>query len=139
MSLFLYFIMDNYSTRNWNICCWNVRGLNSEARQRAVREKIEESRCAIICLRETKCTSIDQSFIHALCPRRFNQFSFVPSRGASGGILTIWNSSIFDGLLVDSQDFGLVTKFTSKHNAKTWTLVNVYAPCEQHSRDNFMD
>jgi exonuclease III len=32
----------------------NVRGLNLEARQLEVRQKIEESQCSIICLQETK-------------------------------------------------------------------------------------
>jgi hypothetical protein len=29
--------------RKWKILCWNVRGLNSDDRQREVRAKIEES------------------------------------------------------------------------------------------------
>ena len=63
----------------------------------------------------------------------------VPSRGASGGILTVWNSSIFHGQLVDSKSFGMVIQFTSSHNAESWTLVNVYGPCDQQQRDTFVD
>ena len=63
----------------------------------------------------------------------------VPSRGASGGILTIWNSAIFDGTLVDSKAFGMVINFTSVHNRDSWTLVNVYGPCQQQQRDLFVD
>ena len=87
--------MDNSGTSNWNVLCWNVRGLNSAARQRAVREKIDESQCSIICLQETKCPSIDARFIRSWCPRRFDQFAYVPSIGASGGLITIWNSLNF--------------------------------------------
>ena len=130
--------MDSSSTRSWNVLCWNVRGLNSAARQRAVREKIEESQCSIICLQETKCPSIDANFVRSWCPRRFDQFAYVPSMGASGGLITVWNSSIFDGLLLESQQFGLIIKFTSKHNAEIWTLVNVYGPCDQQRRDAFV-
>ena len=53
--------------------------------------------------------------------------------------MTIWNSAIFDGKLVDTQVFGMVIHFTSVHNAESWTLVNVYGPCEQQSRDLFVD
>ena len=72
------------TTRDWKVLCWNVRGLNSTARQNAVRGKIEHSQCAIICLQETKCETVDHNFIKSFCPRRFDQFSVVPLRGASG-------------------------------------------------------
>ena len=131
--------MNYTSTRDWKVLCWNVRGLNSIARQNAVREKIEHSQCAVICLQETKCETVDHNFIKSFCPRRFHQFAVVPSRGASGGILTIWNSAIFDGQLVDTKAFGIVIHFTSSDNAESWTLVNVYGPCEQQQRDIFVD
>jgi hypothetical protein len=39
----------------------------------------------------------DSPFIRKFAPRRFNNFAFVPSIGASGGILVAWNSSHFAG------------------------------------------
>jgi len=39
----------------------------------------------------------DHAFIRKLAPKRFDSFDFVPSMGASGGILVGWNSSIFRG------------------------------------------
>ena len=84
--------------RSWNVLCWNVRGLNSENRQRVVRQKIDESHCAIACLHETKCTSFDSRAIKSFCPKRFDSFAFSPSLGASGGILVVWNSSSLMGL-----------------------------------------
>ena len=98
--------------------CWNVRGLNSEARQHDVRAKIEESKCSIICLQETKCENFDIRIIRSFCPRRFDQFAFSPSVGASGGILVIWNSSIFHGQLIDIQRFSVVVSFQSLQNSE---------------------
>ena len=51
--------MDSTTYRNWRVLCWNVRGLNSDARQHDVRAKIEESQCSIVCLQETKCADFD--------------------------------------------------------------------------------
>ena len=110
--------------------CWNVRGLNSESRQRVVRAKIEESECAIVCLQETKCSFFDQRFIRKFCPKRFDNFVYAPSEGASGGILILWNSSVFMGRLLDTQKFGIIVEFTSVHNNASWKLVNVYGPCQ---------
>ena len=59
----LWFVMNLATVRDWKILCWNVRGLNSEARQLVVKQKIEESGCSIVCLQETKCMHIDQRFL----------------------------------------------------------------------------
>lgn len=118
--------------------CWNVRGLNSEARKLAVRAKIEESQCAVICLQETKCDFFDQRLIRKFYPRHFDNFVYSPSVGASEGILVLWNSAIFSGTLVETQRFGIVVNFTSAHNSQKWTLVNVYGPCQGPLRDDFV-
>ena len=103
--------------RNWNVLCWNIRGLNAEEKHDAVRDKIEESGCSIVCLQETKIQSFDLPLVRKFAPRCFDKFDFVPSIGASGGILIIWNSAVFLGLTIDKQVFGLTINFTSQHNS----------------------
>ena len=123
---------------SWNVLCWNVRGLNSEAKQLALSNAINSSGCAVVCLQETKKSSFDNAFIKSCCPRRFVKFDFVPSRGASGGIATIWNNDVFSATTVASEDFALVTRFHSTQSAQSWTLVNVYGPCQGDPRNNFI-
>jgi exonuclease III len=126
------------SKRNWHVLCWNVRGLNGEARQRAIRSKIDESCCDIICLQETKCESVDWRFIRKFAPKRFDNFVFSPSVGASGGMIVLWNSSVFLGQLTEIQRFGIIVKFTSMHDNSEWVLVCVYVPCQGLQRDLFV-
>ena len=87
--------MSLSSLRKWRVLCWNVCGLNSEDRQNEVRAKINESECAVICLQENKCVTFDWKFIRKFCPKRYDCFAFSPSVGASGGLLVLWNSSVF--------------------------------------------
>ena len=47
--------MNSHHNKEWKVLCWNVRGLNSEVGHRAVRAKMEESPCSVICLQATKC------------------------------------------------------------------------------------
>ena len=101
-----------------SILVWNVRGLNSEDRQRSVRAKIEEIQCYVICLQETKKPSFDNMFLKSCCPRRFDKFAYIPSRGASGGIVTIWNSALFTGTVMIEEEFALVIKFKSTQSAQ---------------------
>jgi hypothetical protein len=44
-----------------------------------------------------KKESFDDSYIRRFCSRSFDKFEFGPSIGASGGFITIWKGSLFDG------------------------------------------
>ena len=138
----LYYLLIDVLTSNacksWNVLCWNVRGLNSDARQRAVRQKLDESQCAVACFQETKCSSFDYRSIRSFCPKRFDSFAFSPSLGASGGLLVVWNSSIFWGTVLEIQPFAILVEFVSKQNNEKWSLVSVYGPCQGEARDNFV-
>ena len=85
--------------RSWNILCWNVRGLNSQDKWDALRNKIDESSCSVLCLQETKRESFDMAYIRKFAPRRLDKYDFIPSIGLSGGILVVWASAVFDGLV----------------------------------------
>jgi exonuclease III len=126
------------NNRNWNILCWNIRGLNATDKHDAVRNKIEESGCSIICLQETKLQSVDMHIVKKFTPRRYDKFDFVPSLGASGGILVIWNSAHFLGMSLDKQPFGLTISFTSQFNSAMWKLTTIYGPCHDPERSAFV-
>ena len=68
--------------------CWNVRGLNSKEKWNAIKDKVIESGCDVVCFQETKKEQVDVNFIKNVCPISFDKFEFLPSVGASGGILT---------------------------------------------------
>ena len=119
--------MDKLKT--WCVLCWNIRGLDHHDKQLALWNAISVSGCAIICLQETKKCHFDPAFIKSCCPARFDEFVYVPSSGASGGLVVIWNSSIFSGMVMHCEPFALSVYFTSKQSAQSWTLVNIYGPC----------
>lgn len=89
--------MNNHS---WNLLCWNIRGINAVEKCDAVQDKIEESAYAMLCLQETKREHFDMSYICKFAPRCFDQFDYIPSVGASGGLLLVWNSSMFGGVVM---------------------------------------
>jgi exonuclease III len=101
--------------------------------------KIEESGCDIICIQETKRQTFDLAFIKNFCPRKFRKFEYLPSIGASGGIITIWNSDIFEGEVSFSNEFSLSIKFTCKSSLDSWILTNIYDPCQAERKAMFLD
>jgi exonuclease III len=66
---------------------WNIRGINSEKKWLAIARKIDECGCDIICIQETTREDFDIQFIRKFAPKRFNKFEFLPSIGASVGLL----------------------------------------------------
>jgi hypothetical protein len=99
---------------------------------------LEESTASIVCLQETKKEDFDPSFIRKFATKRFDQFVFVPSEGASGGLLILWLGSMFVGQVRMEESFGIVVNFTSQLSADVFNLVNVYGPCEGVARANFV-
>lgn len=72
---------------NWNILHWKNRGINDSNKWLALKYKIAGSNADIICLQETKRELFDARYLKNFCPRRINQFEYLPSVGASGGLL----------------------------------------------------
>lgn len=103
-----------------------------------MRAKIEESGCSVFCLQETKMQSVDCSLIRKIAPKRFSKFSYVPSLGASGGILMGWNDAVLKGEIIWNQDFAITVAFTSRHSDQKWKPTTVYGPCHGERRDHFV-
>jgi hypothetical protein len=120
-------IRTPFVNRTWCVLNWNIRGVNSSSKWPLVHNKIEESMASIVCLQETKKESFDSSFIKGFAPRRLDQFAYVPSDGASGGLLVLWTSNLFSGQVLLQESFGLVIHFQSTLSGDNFTLVNIYA------------
>ena len=127
------------STRQWKIMNWNLRGINSEKKWLALSSKIDESGCDIICLQETKRESFDLDYIKKICPKKFNKFEYLPSVGASGGIIVIWNGALFKGELAFQNEFSISIKFNCNLNNDSWILTNIYGPCQPERKSMFLD
>lgn len=93
----------------------------------------------MVCLQETKRETFDIAFIRKFCPPAFDEFEYLPSVGASGGILTIWKSAFFEGHLAFRNNFAVSVDFKSWHNNTEWLLTNVYGPCTREGKIEFTD
>jgi hypothetical protein len=102
--------------------------MNDNRKWNAIRHKIESS-CVAFYSQEKKRTTIDISYLIFFCPRRFNQFAYSPSDGASGGLLTVWNGSLLAGVATDINNFVVTVKLASLQSGQEWYLTNVYGPC----------
>ena len=128
-----------YNTRSWNILNWNIRGINAQDKWLAIRQKVEESAAGVVCIQETKRELFGSRYLKQFCPKRLNKFDYQPSVGASGGLLVVWNDSLFSGETISKNTFSISIRFTPKLSSDTWTLSNIYGPCLSADRVIFMD
>lgn len=103
-----------------DILCWNVRGHNSEARRSTVQQVLASSSCHIVCLQETKMSSIDEWLTLDVGGFRLRSFTFLPVGGISGtrgGILILWNNDVVNLDCITKRDFSLSATVNIKATA----------------------
>ena len=74
----------------------------------------------------------------SFCPRKLNKYDYIPSIGASGGIITIWNDNLFAGETLFKNEYSISIGFTSKQTGDSWILTNIYGPCQDDRRQYFI-
>jgi exonuclease III len=73
---------------NTIILCWNVRGLNAAARRDNVRTPVTDARPQIVCLVQTKLSTVNQWTVASmLLGANYTDFAYVPAAATRGGIL----------------------------------------------------
>lgn len=81
-----------------------------------MRNKVVQANCDVVCFQETKRTTFDNSFIRNVLPPCFDDFLFVPSAGASGGLLVAWRSAILMENLKFTLGFAIAVEFSARHS-----------------------
>lgn len=88
----------------------------------------------ILCLQETKLAVVDGSLCKSIWSDSNAVFSFSPSRGASGGLVTVWDSTQVEVWTSFQFDHVLGIQGRFVRSGKEFTVFNVYAPCDSHGQ-----
>ncbi|XP_020405790.1 uncharacterized protein [Zea mays] len=109
------------------ILFWNVRGLNSSVRQDSVRELVDSSQVDVVCVQETKMQNISTRTILSMLGAEFSDYVYLPSTGASGGILITWKRHIghTGQQRIDNHS---VSVQLCMEQGQAWWLTCVYGP-----------
>ena len=90
----------------------------------------------ILCVQETKLEIINDFFCASLWGNPYHSYSYRPSVGASGGILTIWDTTEVDVMITRSMAHVVIIQGKMLQNGADFSLANVYAPCESLRRQD---
>ncbi|GMJ04427.1 hypothetical protein HRI_004111900 [Hibiscus trionum] len=80
----------------FRIVPWNIRGLGRKEKVRAVRNMVREKKPQVVFIQETKMGEISRQILRCMgCDKGFEYIN-APAEGASGGVLSLWDTSRFE-------------------------------------------
>ena len=92
-----------------NCFVWNVRGLNGRDRRNVVRDLVSQERATLVCLQETKLSTICNPLANEILGSMFD-YDYLPSLNVAGGILLGWHRDHWVVSDVDKSRFSLSAK-----------------------------
>jgi len=112
------------------IISWNIRGLGSFEKRREVCNLVREKKLFILCVQETKLSVIDMNLCKSIWGGDLVDFSFQPSVGALGGIVTMWDTREVEVWSSMSCEHVLAISGCFVKTGDLFTVFNVYVPCD---------
>ncbi|XP_073360756.1 uncharacterized protein [Aegilops tauschii subsp. strangulata] len=92
-----------------SLLSWNVQGLGDPDKCTRVRDAIASINPYIVCIQETKLSSLDAFKLATFLPGLLSAYVVKDAEGSRGGIVTAWNPRAFD---LVSSSFSLFTLTT---------------------------
>jgi hypothetical protein len=92
----------------------------------------------VVALQETKLQQLDPIKLKSFLPLRLSAHIACHSIGASGGILTAWDSSVCTLDPSDTGAFSLTTHLYLLADRSKFTCTNVYAPTRHADKPSFL-
>jgi exonuclease III len=112
------------------IISYNVRGLGGGEKREEVRRLVDEKKPFVLCIQESKWNVVDDRMIKSIWGDTYCGYFFRPSTGASGGLITVWDTSRVEVWSTMSLDNILVIRGKVLPSAEEFVIVNVYAPID---------
>ncbi|GJU71072.1 RNA-directed DNA polymerase, eukaryota [Tanacetum coccineum] len=106
----------------------NCNGLGCANKKSWINGLIKFESPIFFKVQETKLGLVDEYIIRSLWPRSYVDYAFSSSLGVSGGILTVWDSRVFNlEKKITDRNFLAVMGSWAGSSSKVG-LLNIYAP-----------
>jgi len=116
------------------ILSYNLRGLGRWEKRREVQRLVTSKSPLVFCIQDTKLQQFDDNACRSLWGSESAGYSYRPSNGVVGGIITLWKSIEVDVSVTMSLENVLIIKGCFINSGVDFAIVNVYAPCDSGGR-----
>lgn len=123
---------------NLKIIFWNVRGMTNRDKRVVIKQSIACAFPDILCFQESKIQSMSDALLKEVSGLRPFNWLVLLSRGASGGILTVWDVDRVEVLEHEIRAFSIAIRCRLKWSAVEWVFVGVYNPVLGVEVDSFL-
>jgi hypothetical protein len=121
------------------VCSFNIRGLGSRVKRNKIRDLVKDHNLDFLAIQETKMEEMSDVLCYSLWGSRDVGWLAVPSRGNSGGLLSLWNKDKYSLVfLFTGEDFAGVCLNIIQEQRICYVL-NVYAKCDLVDRRSSWD
>eukprot|EP00253_Pinus_taeda_P016264 PITA_16264 len=120
------------------IISWNARGLNSQAKHRILKRKIQKYKPEIMFLQETKCSNPN---INNICRNLGRHMEILEnaSQGREGDLATMWDTKEIQMLSAEANKHFMAVEFQPIGNSSSFLCINIYSPQKLEDKINFLD
>lgn len=121
-----------------NILIWNVHGLNDKGHRDMVHRVVQSCQPAIVCLQETKLSSISLRDVLSILGQNFSSFVTLPAQGTRGGILVGWRDGSYNVEHYRVHRYS-VSVFFQIDGQQPWWFSCIYGPHVDAEKPAFLD
>ncbi|GJT26605.1 RNA-directed DNA polymerase, eukaryota, partial [Tanacetum coccineum] len=125
-------IWDDCDSRDMKIISLNIRGLKRKGKVEWLQEFIRSETPCVVGLQETKCRDISEQWIEEIWGSRNFGFAQADAIGKSGGLLLIWDTTVFTGIGAFGSDRFVAVRGNWKGVTGDVVIANIYGA---HSTD----
>ncbi|GMI68779.1 hypothetical protein HRI_000547200 [Hibiscus trionum] len=125
--------------RSIKILSWNVRGLGRAEKMRNVSKVLVENSLNVVLLQETKLKEVSWGVKRRLCVSNLDGIEVAPSKGAIGGLVSIWDKKVFICEKSIVQDRLIILVGAIQAVGLKCGIINLYTPNDQAERERFFE
>lgn len=112
------------------IISWNVRGLGEWGKRKDIKDFLLNCSPNIVLLQETKLKEVGAFDIRSIWGVRCKDWIFLPSCGASGGVLIMWDTKFASKVEAIYGSFSVSVLLEVKGRGRWW-FSSIYGPPSQ--------
>lgn len=117
---------------------WNIRGMNAFRKRQILTDMIKDNKVDIVAIQETKKEDFKDRTLRSLSSH-INTWTWLPSRGRSGGILFGCPSSKISIVEYHKHTFSITLILECKSSQMRWMYTIVYAPIDKQLKKLFWE
>lgn len=121
-----------------SLLSWNVRGLNDAAHRELVRETTVCAKPSVVCLQETKISSMNPTILTETLGQRFSGHCTLDAAGTRGGILLGWDEDVAEVTDVETGQFTITARVRMFLIDACFRLTTCYGPADDRRKEEFL-